>query len=501
MHPRRVLILALTAASVHAGQPETRDAAPAGPAAAPRNIIIFVADGAGESTHRALEYWAGSPPLYHSVEGADAWDRHTVTTYALRADVRTRRGQDPLAQDPALVFDPALAYDATPVEGELAGYPLHIAGYRWLRATAPDSANTATALFTGVSTYKGGINVDGAGQPVRSLGQAAAAQGMAVGVVSSVPASHATPACAGGASVPARSMYHEISRQLLTNGVCTVIAGAGHPFRDDDARPRTEPDFKFIGQTEWDQLAAGAIAAPDQPAWTLVDDPEQIRSLAQGDVPERLYIMAPAAQTLQQRREPYALGDETAPGQHPPTDGMPTLLDLSLAALNAVDDDPDGFVLVIEGGAVDWAMHDNQTGRMIEEMAEFHETVKTFSGFLDTGERGFDWSDTLVLVTSDHDHLLLGPDSDTVPFQPIQSRGQGQLPAHRWHADNHSNLPIPLYVRGRGAPEFRHIPTTSYDAPDGQINAFHQARIGRTLLELLAARSQSIAPGLGAAAK
>ena len=44
-------------------------------------------------------------------------------------------------------------------------------------------------------------------------------------------------------------------------------------------------------------------------------------------------------------------------------------------ALNHLDDDPDGFFLHIEGGAVDWAMHANQMGRMIEEMTDFKNSV------------------------------------------------------------------------------------------------------------------------------
>lgn len=481
VRPPRPLLLAAGVLALSAGgalsaaQPDL----PAHPAAAsPKNIIVFIADGCGESTHRAFEFWHGDTPVYQTAD----WSRYDVTTYALRSGARPVRGLPLLEQDERLVFDHDAAFDTTPIEGSSGKYPFHFAGYRWLRATAPDSANTATSIFTGVSTYKGAINVDGEGTPVLAASHDAKARGKAVGVVTSVPFSHATPACAADTHVVQREMYHEISHQLLTNGVCDVIAGAGHPDYDDSAHPRDTPKHKFISEDDWNALRAGTIGPSEDDAWTLVDDVPSIRDLAEGDTPPRLFMVGRAAQSLQQVRVPHTLGDATPPGEHPLNTGVPTLLDFTKAALNAVDDDPDGFFLVVEGGAVDWAMHDNQIGRMIEEMADYHDTVAWVCSLLDSGERGFDWSDTLVIVTADHDHLLLGPESDTTPFQPVQDRGRGSVPGHIWHSDSHSNLPVPLYVRGAGAERFSAIPTTR----EGSVQVFHQTEIGKVLRQLSA---------------
>lgn len=468
--------------------PEARGAAAAG-GDQPRNIIVFIADGCGESTHRAYECWRGEPMVYQGPE----WSRYDATTYALRPSSRPSRGVEPLEQDPRYVYDFDLASDTTPDEGSSGGYPFHVRGYRWLRATAPDSANTATSIFTGVSTYTGAINVDGAGTPVPSVSRAAADAGKAVGIVSTVPYSHATPACAAGTSVVQREMYHDITHQMLTSDICTVIAGAGHPEFDDNAQRRESPKYKFISEEDWTALRSGTLAtsAPGGGtsagahgtlgAWTLVDDVDTVRALATGDTPERLFIVGRAAQTLQQIRAPHQSGDSTPPGGHPRNTGVPTLSELTLAAINAVDDDPDGFFLVVEGGAVDWAMHDNQIGRMIEEMDDYHSTLETVCAMLDSGDRGFDWSDTLVVVTADHDHLLLGPDSDTVPFQPLEDRGKGNLPGFKWHSNSHSNIPVPLFARGKGADRFERIPTTAA----GPKRVFHQTEIGRLLFELI----------------
>ena len=72
---------------------------------------------------------------------------------------------------------------------------------------------------------------------------------------------------------------------------------------------------------------------------------------------------AQAYTTLQQSRS----GDgQAAPYAVPLTTTLPDLATMTRGALNVLDSDRDGFFLMIEGGAVDWAAHANQTGRTIE---------------------------------------------------------------------------------------------------------------------------------------
>lgn len=485
---RCTIALALAAAAAGQAQP-ARETDPA-----PRNIIVFIADGAGVNTHRALELYRGEPALYRG----DGWREHSVATYALRSGARPPAGLDPLEQDPRLVYDPARAFDTSPSERTSGAYAFPFEGYVWLLSTAPDSANTATAVFNGVSTYVGAIGVDGAGEPVPSAAEAAREQGKSVGVVSSVAFTHATPAAAAGAQVPSRDMYHEIAHQMLTSPACDVIAGAGHPEFDANASPRAEPQFTYIGPEDWSALRAGTLAPEGREPWTLVEDPHRIDSFASGDVPTPLMILPRVGSTLQQQREPRAPAGSAAPGEQAASEGVPTLRAMTLAALNAVDDDPDGFLLVVEGGGVDWAMHDNQMGRMLEEMADFHDAIEAVAGVLDSRDRGYDWSDTLVLVTGDHDHLLAGPDALEVPFQPLEDRGAGHMPGYRWLYNSHSNLPIPLFVRGPGSERFEAIPTERPDADHPPY--FHQQQIGRVLHRLLGPPTAD-APGEGAVAR
>ena len=70
---------------------------------------------------------------------------------------------------------------------------------------------------------------------------------------------------------------------------------------------------------------------------------------------------------LQQQRGSRADPRYTPPGYDPRTETVPSLATLTRVALNALDDDPEGFFLHVEGGSIDWAMHQNQMGRTIED--------------------------------------------------------------------------------------------------------------------------------------
>ena len=77
-----------------------------------------------------------------------------------------------------------------------------------------DSAASATSLCTGRKTYNDAINVAPDGSPLEPIAVALQRQGWAVGAVSSVPVSHATPACAYANNV-SRDDYQDIARDQL----------------------------------------------------------------------------------------------------------------------------------------------------------------------------------------------------------------------------------------------------------------------------------------------
>jgi alkaline phosphatase len=231
--------------------------------------------------------------------------------------------------------------------------------------------------------------------------------------------------------------------------------GAGNPLYDYDGRPLNEPDYKYISEKTWANLKNGS-AGGSANSWTLVQTRAEFKSLATGPTPKRVFGLIQAYDTAQQKREgnPYA-----DPYQVPFTQTVPTLEEMTLAALNVLDDDPNGFFVMIEGGAVDWAAHANQSGRLIEEMNGFNKAVEAAISWVD---KNSNWNDTLIIITADHEtgHLTgSNLNLDGKYFNPamydIISNGPGKLPAMEWHSKNHTNSLVPFFAKGAGAEQFK----------------------------------------------
>ena len=159
-----------------------------------------------------------------------------------------------------------------------------------------------------------------------------------------------------------------------------VVMGAGHPWYDANGVLKATPNtFDYVGgQATWDALVAGTAGGDadgdgDADPWTLIQTRAEFQSLMSGPTPDRVLGTAQVYQTLQQGRSGDGFAD---PYVVPQIESVPTLTEMTLAALNVLDNDPDGLYLMVEGGAVDWAAHANQSGRMIEEALEFERAVE-----------------------------------------------------------------------------------------------------------------------------
>ena len=318
-------------------------------------------------------------------------------------------GRIGLAQDPGIIYDPAKAWNTARQAAHLGGFPYFFAGYKWLRDTDPDSANTMTAMMTGVKTYNNAINVDGNGNPLLTLPEIAKGQGKAVASLSSVPFTHATVACGAGTHNINRNNYHELAMEMFNSGVCDVIGGGGNPDFDAQGNPVGSPNYQWIPNAAWSALKAGTLTTTQGSPWTLLQSRTEIESLIGGELPERLVMIPHTFDTLQETRTSLGNPKLTAPGDDPFKTNVPTLETMTALAIDRLDNNPNGFFIHIEGGAVDWAMHANEFGRMIEEYMEFDKTVQYVVDYLDAGTNGNTWENTLVVVTADHDHMLSAP--------------------------------------------------------------------------------------------
>ena len=284
-------------------------------------------------------------------------------------------------------YDPALAWS----------------NFDYVKECYTDSAAAATAMSTGVKTYNGAIGVDLDEQPLLNVLEFAESKGKATGVITSVEWTHATPAGFVAHNI-SRNNYAEIGQEMVYASAADVVMGAGHPWYDADGQPIGTPNtFKYVGgETTWNDLVAGTAggdADGDGMAdpWVLIQTREEFQSLMNGPTPKRVLGTAQVYQTLQQGRSGDGFAD---PYMVPLTETVPTLEEMARAALNILDDDPDGLFLMIEGGAVDWASHDNQSGRMIEEQIDFDNAVQAVVKWVKVNSN---WGETLLIVTGDHE--------------------------------------------------------------------------------------------------
>ena len=80
--------------------------------------------------------------------------------------------------------------------------------------------------------------------------------------------------------------------------------------------------------------------------------------------------------------------------------GEPSLAEMTEAAIKRLQQDEDGFVLMVEGGRIDHAHHDGNAARALEDYVAFDAAIKKA---LELTSR----DDTLIVVTADHSHTFI----------------------------------------------------------------------------------------------
>jgi alkaline phosphatase len=385
-----------------------------------KNIIVMISDGWGYNHLDAVSYYE------YGKDARQIYNRFpfqwAMSTYSYYCS-----------------YDPALAWS----------------DWEYVKSCYTDSASAATALAAGIKTYDAAIGVDVNGYPVPNALELAEQKGKATGVVTSVEWTHATPAGHVAHNV-SRNDYEGIGLEMVNVSAADVIMGAGHPWYDANGILKATPNtYKYVGgQATWDALVAGTaggdadgdgVADP----WTLVQTRAEFQSLMNGPTPKRVLGTAQVFETLQQGRSGDAFAD---PYVVPKIETVPTLTEMTVAALNILDEDPDGLYLMVEGGAIDWASHSNQSGRMIEEAIEFERAVEAV---VDWVQKNSNWGETLLIITGDHETgYLWGPGSNPA-WNPIVNNGAGNLPGMQWNSPNHTNSLMILSAKCDAARLFR----------------------------------------------
>lgn len=263
-----------------------------------------------------------------------------------------------------------------------------------------DSAAGGTAIACGVKTNNGAIGVDTIGNPVQSILEYAADNGLSTGVVASCAVTHATPA-SFVAHQPSRKMEEEIAVDFLNSDITLFIGGGKRYF---DARSDNENLL--------DQLEAKGF----QVALTMDD----VKKVTTGKL---------AGLVADEHPAPYPERGEFLP-------------ESIQAAVNLLKNNDKGFFLMVEGSQIDWACHANEKDATVNEMLDFDRAIKV----------AFDYADqdpnTLVIITADHETGGMALTGGYLSTGEVEAT---------YASTGHTSVMVPVFAYGAGAAEFAGI--------------------------------------------
>ena len=264
-----------------------------------------------------------------------------------------------------------------------AGYSIP---FSYARITT-DSAAAATQMATGQRVLTETLSVDPeSAEPLPTILEWAEERGLSTGLVSNMRLTHATPAAF---AVHAKSRYvpeSEIADQLFGEPPVEVLLGGGGRAMIPVETTLGESVPGLPAGTDGSSNRSddrNLIAEARERGFEVVGDRAGLEA-ARGA--ERLVGIFAASHL------PYVLDRSWEELD----DSVPTLAELTGAAIASLEGNEAGFFLVVEGGRIDYAGHDNDAGAMLAEILDFDEAIGTAFDFARSRE------DTLVLATADH---------------------------------------------------------------------------------------------------
>jgi alkaline phosphatase len=273
----------------------------------------------------------------------------------------------------------------------------------------PDSAGTMSAMATGVKTRYGVISIGpqaprydceaGRAAPMLTLWELAAASGMATGVVTTTKVTHATPAATFAhvadrnwendaimAKAPGTASCTDIARQMVESpygdGPDVMLGGGRGNFMPATQQDPEYPDRNGLRGDGRDLVAEWRARHPQGVyAWNAAQ-----------------LAAAPASAPLLGLFEPAELHFVHDAAQD--RAGAPSLADMTRAAISHLQaQGRQGYVLLVEGALIDYAHHDGNAYRALDETIAMSQAVAAADAMTSP-------DDTLILVTADHSHTL-----------------------------------------------------------------------------------------------
>lgn len=334
-----------------------------------------------------------------------------------------------------------------------------------------DSANTASAIATGVVTSRGRISSTAKeNKSAATIMEMASKAGIQTGVVSTASVTDATPAAFLShskyrACESPKMMHPEASFYGLMKPRCDLDSKAnGGP--GSIAEQLVESQATVIlggGLKHFDQISDSdgkhLLSKAEDNGFEVLKDLDALKS-AQGE--RLLGLFSPShlpvlwrgendrkAERLKDNAETFSCEPE------PNHKGMPTLQEMTAVALAKLTND-NGFILMVESASVDKQSHGRKPCGHIGEMKQLDDTLKLA---VDYAEKH---PNTLVLVTADHGHAAqiipanslfkaLGTDNHSAGRVALLNTPSGAVMAINYAtndgkvSEEHTGVHVPLY--------------------------------------------------------
>lgn len=225
-----------------------------------------------------------------------------------------------------------------------------------------DSAASGTALSTGTKTNNGHLGVDANGKPLYSVALDAKQNGMAVGIATTVCINHATPG-AFYAHNNDRNNYNEIAQWMLDADYDFYAGG--------DAKCSIEQRNDLYERLH-------------KQGYSIVRGYEDYA--ARGSKADKIMLYQKKIAT----ELPYAIdrNDEDL-----------TLAQITKAGIDFLKEkSKKGFFMMVEGGKIDYASHNDDAATMMQEVLDFNDAIEVAYEFYKKHK-----DETLIIVTADHE--------------------------------------------------------------------------------------------------
>lgn len=237
-----------------------------------------------------------------------------------------------------------------------------------LDSIVTDSSAAASAWGSGSRVNNGTLNILPNGETITPLAKLVKQSGRSMGLVSTCTITHATPA-GFAVNVDKRDSEQAVAEQYLNQ--VDVLLGGGTKFFSAQTRKDKRDllsEFQQAGYAMWhhrDQLMANQNAAA---------------------APKILGTFSPSYLpfTIDQQQDPELIAS------------VPTLAEMTAAALDSLSQNDQGFFLMVEGGKVDHCAHVNDAAGAMWEQLAFDDAIGVARQFAQKNP------DTLIVLTTDH---------------------------------------------------------------------------------------------------